>query len=226
MKFIRSIILVSVVFYGNLLHAAEFFVIPGTTTLLLLGETSANDVGALRDAVEKQQVDTIVLKGPGGDLEAAFVMADFIIENQLSTVVPAGTDCASACSLIFLAGANRTLEEGARLGFHLPFMSTSASEEEFLHFCRVLVGERPRGEMVGTLFEYRRSETLALSTRCAVSIYQLGLRDIRRLNALVVRDSISEELMDIIIDTMPENMTWVDASRAVELGIIKRPHSN
>lgn len=221
MKFIRSIILVSLVFCGNLLHAAEFFVIPGTNTLLLLGETSANDVDALRDAVEKQQVDTIVLKGPGGNLEAAFVMADFIIENKLSTVVPAGTDCASACSLIFLAGAHRTLEEGARLGFHLPFISSNASRGEIDTLCMAL-----SGDIAGMDFSRMTSVAVMVPTACAVKIYQMGLRDIRRLNALVVRDSISEELMDIIIDTMPEEMAWVDAPRAVELGIIERPHSN
>ena len=220
MKFIRSIILVSVVFYGNLLHAAEFFVIPGTTTLLLLGETSANDVDALRDAVEKQQVDTIILKGPGGNLEAAFVMADFIIENQLSTIVPEGTDCASACSLIFLAGANRTLEKGARLGFHLPFVSSSASRDEVDQLCMELSGNGAGDGFLSGKIAWM------IPPACAVKIYQMGLRDIRRLNALVVRDGISEELMDIIIDTMPENMTWVDAPRAVELGIIERPHSN
>lgn len=218
MKVIRSILLVSLVFFGNFSHAAEFFVIPGTTTLLLLGETSANDVDALRDAVEKQQVDTIVLKGPGGNLEAAFVMADFIIENKLSTVVPAGTDCASACSLIFLAGAHRTLEEGARLGFHLPFIPASASQREFNTLCGMLLGDSAGRITAGTIGGVW--PTLAVSTQCAVGIYQLGLRDIRRLNALVVRDSISEEVMEIIIDTMPENMTWVDASRAVQLGII------
>lgn len=196
---------------GTVAQAAEFFVIPGTTTLLLLGETSSNDVDALKKAVKNDKVDTIVLKGPGGNLEAAFSMADLIIEKQLATVVPKNTDCASSCALVFLAGSVRTLEEGARLGFHLPFLSSEASEDDYRFLCRTL------GAEAGV---YKHLASHFIHPRCTVKIYQMGLRDIRRLNTLVVRDGISEKLMDIIIDTMPEQMTWVDGSRAAELGIV------
>lgn len=33
--------------------------------------------------------------------------------------MPASTDCASACSLIWLAGQRRLLGRGARIGFHV-----------------------------------------------------------------------------------------------------------
>ena len=203
MKALQSVILAVGVWFGTVAQAAEFFVIPGTTTLLLLGETSSKDIDALKNAVKNDNVDTIVLKGPGGNLEAAFVMADFIIENNLATVVPKDTDCASACSLIFLAGSKRTLEEGARLGFHLPFLSSDASSYAFADLCTKLIGNEN-----------------GFPKKCVVKVYQKGLRDIRRLSSLVVRDSISERLMDIIINTMPEQMTWVDPSRAAELGIV------
>ena len=114
MNLFKSLALAFGVWAGTVAQAAEFYVIPGTTTLLLLGETSADDIYALQNAVKNDKVDTIVLKGPGGSLEAAFIMADFIIENKLATIVPKNTDCASACSLIFLAGSKRTLEEGAQ----------------------------------------------------------------------------------------------------------------
>jgi hypothetical protein len=67
-----------------------------------------------------------MLKGPGGSLEAGYAIADLVLEHQLNVTIPASTDCASACSLIFVAGKNRKMEELSRLGFHLPFMALGA----------------------------------------------------------------------------------------------------
>lgn len=211
MNLFKSLALAFGVWVGTVAQAAEFFVIPGSTTLLLLGETSSNDIDALRNAVKNDKVETIVLKGPGGNLEAAFTMADFIIEHKLATVVPENTDCASACSLIFLAGSKRTLEKGARLGFHLPFLSGDAEITQFRGLCKTLDAPAESELLVG----YQ-----GVPRHCVVKVYQMGLRDIRRLNSLVIRDGISERLMDIIIDTMPEQMAWVDGSRAAQLGIV------
>ena len=54
-------------------NAAEFFVIPGTSTLLVLGETEASDAETIQQYINDKGVDTFILRGPGGDLEAAFV---------------------------------------------------------------------------------------------------------------------------------------------------------
>ena len=217
MKALQSVILAVGVWLGTVAQAAETFVLPGTTTLLLLGETSANDLYDLSRAVFNYKVDTIVLKGPGGDLEAAFAIADFIIEKKLSTVVPKNTECASACALIFLAGSKRTLEEGSRLGFHLPFLSRNAPRADYLELCKALSDQSASSTPHLTLTIPREDK---IWRECLVKVYQMGLRDIRRLNKLVVRDGISSELMDLIITTMPEQMAWVDPSEAAELGIV------
>ena len=60
----------------------------------------------------------VVLSGPGGSLSAALLIGKEIQERQFSTLVPANTYCASACSLIWLAGSRRMLGAGARIGFH------------------------------------------------------------------------------------------------------------
>lgn len=184
----------------------------------MLGETSVNDVIALEKAVKNNQVDNIVLRGPGGNLDAAFEMADFILAHQISTAIPRNTDCASACSLIFLAGATRTMEEGARLGFHLPFLSDEASDDDYIQLCRTLDVREKKDLRFQTTFQTFGNNII--SKNCGMRIYQMGLRDIRKLNSLVVRDGISDGVMKIIIETLPDDMTWIDLPRAAQLGII------
>ena len=61
-------------------------------------------------------VDTIIVSGDGGDLYASYEMARTITKFDLNVV--ARGDCESGCAIVFLAGKARTLEKGARLGFH------------------------------------------------------------------------------------------------------------
>ena len=60
----------------------------------------------------------VVLSGPGGSVSAALAIGREIQARRLGTLVPPNAACASACSLIWLAGARRQLGEGARIGFH------------------------------------------------------------------------------------------------------------
>ena len=61
-------------------------------------------------------ITTMQLTSHGGDILAAYPMADVIINFGLDTNVVG--DCASACIVVFLAGDVRTLQRRARLGFH------------------------------------------------------------------------------------------------------------
>jgi hypothetical protein len=61
-------------------------------------------------------VDTIIVSGDGGDLYASYEMARTIMKFDLNVV--ARGDCESGCAIVFLSGKTRTLEKGARLGFH------------------------------------------------------------------------------------------------------------
>ncbi len=106
-------------FGAKVAQAAEFFVIPGTQTLLVLGVTQASDVSTIQSHIRDDDIDTLILRGPGGDLEAAFAISDLVLNNQLDTVVPDDTDCASACAIIFVAGRMREL--GKRCSPWIPF---------------------------------------------------------------------------------------------------------
>lgn len=60
----------------------------------------------------------VVLSGPGGKVVPALAIGRDIRARGLRTLVPAGAACASACSLIWLAGTQRLLATDARIGFH------------------------------------------------------------------------------------------------------------
>ena len=183
--------------------AAEFFILPGTNSLLVLGETEVDDASKISDYVINQGVDTLILNGPGGSLDTAFSITNVVLEHSVNTTVPAGTECASACALIFSSGNRRTLEDGARLGFHLPFMSLS-SGNEINDYCSSLDAPNLFG---------------GVSVTCLIKTFQLGLLTISKLNRIFDRDGISEAVLEAMISTLPSDMTWFDQNDARELGL-------
>lgn len=61
------------------------------------------------------------LASRGGNLFAAVRIGEVIREKRFTTVVPDKETCASACALIWLAGAKRYAWNTARIGFHGAF---------------------------------------------------------------------------------------------------------
>lgn len=78
------------------------------------GERFANQVASLERAV-------VALDSPGGNVVAGLRMGQLIHNRGFSTIVPDRTICASACGLVWLAGASRLMEAGARIGFHAAY---------------------------------------------------------------------------------------------------------
>lgn len=61
-------------------------------------------------------VRTVILSGPGGRASVGFALFQMFRERKLATHV-SGT-CASACTIAFLGGVERTVSPSGRLGFH------------------------------------------------------------------------------------------------------------
>lgn len=62
---------------------------------------------------------TLWLDSPGGSVSEAFAMVAVMDQEQVSTIVPDGATCASACAqILFLSGLHRVVTEGGRLGLH------------------------------------------------------------------------------------------------------------
>ena len=88
------------------------------------GEVVQGDAQRISDALTAIQplahgLPVILLNSPGGSVAEALKISDVFSHNKVHTVVPTGANCASACaSIVFIAGTNRTIEEGGQLGQH------------------------------------------------------------------------------------------------------------
>ena len=70
----------------------------------------------------------VVLSSPGGGAGTAIEIGDRIRAARMAVLVPPGSDCASACALIWLAGSPRLMASTARVGFHVPQFDTKAED--------------------------------------------------------------------------------------------------
>ena len=87
------------------------------TTLHVDGPYGLGSETAVREALDRTpRLRTVVLSGPGGRMGVGYAINRMIRQRKLATRVDAG--CASACTIAFLGGVDRSLSAGARLGFH------------------------------------------------------------------------------------------------------------
>lgn len=85
--------------------------------------------GILSDDVEiilthlrqNDALKTVHINSAGGEVYAASQISDIIIDFELDTHIHG--DCDSSCVTVFLAGNNRTMSRGSRIGFHQIFWS-------------------------------------------------------------------------------------------------------
>jgi len=83
-----------------------------------VGDIAYEDIDALRSILARHEdrLDTLRLTSEGGYIEAAYEMAAIIAEYGLKTEVQG--ECASACAIIFVAGTERRMNKGGRIGLH------------------------------------------------------------------------------------------------------------
>lgn len=83
-----------------------------------VGDIAYEDIDALRSILARHdgRLDTLRLTSDGGYIEAAYEMAAIIADYGLKTEVQG--ECASACAIIFVAGSERRMNKGGRIGLH------------------------------------------------------------------------------------------------------------
>lgn len=69
-------------------------------------------------AAKNTPIEGVILNSIGGDIEESYDMIDLILENKLSTIVPPGAECISACVGMFAAGVDRILHPRSKIGVH------------------------------------------------------------------------------------------------------------
>lgn len=86
-------------------------------TLVVDGGIGFGLSNAVSDALERHgDIKTLELWSPGGRIVEARRLAGIVESRALNTLVI--DTCASACTLVFIAGQQRQLASDARLGFH------------------------------------------------------------------------------------------------------------
>jgi hypothetical protein len=95
----------------------------GGTRISFRGEIVRGDeqrFRAIADRVSDDNVVVVALAGPGGDVDPAVAIGRMVRKRGFMTMVWSSAGCASACTLIWLAGQPAVIEWGSRLGFHAP----------------------------------------------------------------------------------------------------------
>jgi hypothetical protein len=99
-------------------HMGALSVVEGDETVVLLnGEIgTSTPLEFLRALKARPHARVLLLNSPGGLVDAGLLMAHEVRRRSLSTVVPEGSECLSACSFVFFAGTQR--EAKGSLGVH------------------------------------------------------------------------------------------------------------
>ena len=93
-------------------------------------DLSFDDVEPLRKLLRgDDSIHVLELNSEGGGYYAAFDIADLVIDFQLDTHVR--DVCESSCVTVFLAGKNRTMSRGGRIGFHQTSWSAGAIKDYY-----------------------------------------------------------------------------------------------
>lgn len=114
-----------------------------TCNLTLDGAIEDGDLDRLKAAIAKQradrfsQVPRLCLNSPGGSYNEGLDIAAHLMENSIGTAIPAGSECYSACAIIFMGGTypwkgelNRYLHVAGVLGFHAPYIPDSGGDQK------------------------------------------------------------------------------------------------
>lgn len=117
-----SFLALCTIFFSS--NAAAMTMVRSNETLILSGKVVPEDSQLFRKKLEEGPVKTVVMtESPGGNIRAAYDIAELITEGKINTAV--NGNCKSACALIFMAGTERQMIASAhlkktRLGFHAP----------------------------------------------------------------------------------------------------------
>ncbi|WP_395713864.1 hypothetical protein [Reyranella sp.] len=125
-------------------------------TLHVAGSYGVGSAEAVRRALDANPgIRTVVLSGPGGRASVGFELYRLFQQRRLATRVDGA--CASACTIAFLGGVDRSVSPGGRLGFHrasFPGMSDDDMHESNRDLRRFMIyGAKVTPEFVDRVFD-------------------------------------------------------------------------
>jgi hypothetical protein len=104
----------------------------GSTLIVIEGDFELGDVDTFRTKIASLPATgmTVAFQSEGGNLSAGLRIGALIREKKLTTVVPDGAMCASACALAWLGGTRRFVGQDSRIGFHAAYILKSYGPTE------------------------------------------------------------------------------------------------
>jgi hypothetical protein len=93
----------------------------GSTIIIVTGDFVASDIEVFKSKIAGVRKGVVALDSNGGSLHAGIQMGTAIRLRGLATVVPVGSQCASACAIAWLGGAPRMMGSEAKIGFHAAY---------------------------------------------------------------------------------------------------------
>jgi hypothetical protein len=99
-----------------------------SSVVSIIGEIKPEDSKRFASLVVGLPSAIVGLASPGGNVLASVQIGEVIREKRFTTIVPDKMICASACALIWLAGARRYVWDTAKIGFHGAFDPSSMQQ--------------------------------------------------------------------------------------------------
>ncbi|MBB3020420.1 hypothetical protein FHR70_003501 [Microvirga lupini] len=93
----------------------------GSTIVIVTGDFVASDIEVFKSKIAGVRKGVVALDSNGGSLHAGIQMGTAIRLRGLATVVPVGSQCASACAIAWLGGTPRMMGSDAKIGFHAAY---------------------------------------------------------------------------------------------------------
>lgn len=123
------VITAAAIFLPTLAYAYEVSLTPagnGKEVVLISGEILEDETPKkFLDLVKRSGADTVSFDSEGGNIMAALELGRAIRKAGLDTYQEQGRECASACSLLFVSGVNRTADDQV-IGVHQAWFDTDA----------------------------------------------------------------------------------------------------
>jgi hypothetical protein len=165
-----------------------------------------DDAKRFEQALHEAGPITEVLLNSGGGSERDGLEIGRIIRRQgLSTRIPAGASCASACADAFLGGVARRVEPGGRYGIHMP----------------TIAGNPETVQKVLRLIDQQRASIGPEGVQKIIfEIEKLSAQSASRWAAYVLQMGASIRIVDSGTRYLASEMNWLNGQELMSLNII------
>jgi hypothetical protein len=163
---------------------------------------------AQRFAQELQRVgkiDEILFDSGGGSEPDGLELGRLIRKAGLSTRIPAGAMCASACADAFLGGVSRRVDKGGRYGIHMPTIASNPATVQ---------------KIAAIMEKARSGGSIESAQRLIFEIEQLSAQAAARWALYVMSMGASIRIVDSGAKYLASEMNWLTREQLIDLNVV------